>query len=109
MPVFLYEDKIGVSDIRISFKNGINSNELIKTLDEYKEDYYVKKINVNKDNYFVSCEDIRKCIDKIFDEESNNFNNTYITNGFKINEINLLTNIEYVKDFFKEDINITIN
>ena len=84
------ENNSSVSNIIVSFKDGINSNKLIDLFKDYKDEYYVKEIIGEKNNYYVSCISIEKCISQI-SEENKYGDISYFISGFKVKNIKLLT------------------
>lgn len=103
-PVISYEEplKSSVRNVLIKFNNGINSKNLSNLFISYDEDYYVEKIN----NTFVSCDEINSCLKIIYDEKNEEFSNVYLANGFRVNEVNILTYLESIKTFLEaNDIN----
>ena len=103
-PVISYEEPLesSVRNVLIKFNNGINSKNLSNLFISYDEDYYVEKIN----NTFVSCDEINNCLKIIYDEKNEEFSNVYLANGFRVNEVNILTYLESIKTFLEaNDIN----
>ena len=103
-PVISYEEplKSSVRNVLIKFNNGINSKNLSNLFISYDDDYYVEKIN----NTFVSCDEINSCLKIIYDEKNEEFSNVYLANGFRVNEVNILTYLESIKTFLEaNDIN----
>lgn len=103
-PVISYEEPLesSVRNVLIKFNNGINSKNLSNLFISYDEDYYVEKIN----NTFVSCDEINSCLKIIYDEKNEEFSNVYLANGFRVNEVNILTYLESIKTFLEaNDIN----
>lgn len=90
--VLSYEDikKDGVVTVMLDYKNGINSNSLITLLDDYNGDYYVSKLEINDADGYVSCSNIKKCIDDVFEINDTEFSTNYMASGFKINKAYLI-------------------
>lgn len=100
-PVISYESalKDGVNSLEISFNNGVNSIVLSKLFNNYKDDYYVTKINdVN-----VSCNVIDDCIKRVYNQEDEEFNTIYLANGFKVNKIWVLTRLGEIKTYLDDN------
>ena len=98
-------DKNNISDYKIMFVNGINSNKLQEIFYLYKKDYLIFKIN----KYDVSCDDINICINQIYKEQTLDFEIERIVNGFKINVIELVVSKEDIQDIFnKKDLTYKI-
>lgn len=110
IPVVSYNDNNTVLNIKLEFKNGINSDKLINIFNNYNYEYYVKGIILkNKNNYELSCASINKCINDIYKLEDNYFNETYVTNGVPIINVIMLAYNDEIIDFLnKNNISYTI-
>lgn len=89
-PVFINDETTNdVCKIKIVYENGKNSNDVKKIFDNYNNEYYIKKIIMDNNEYDVGCDTFDKCINQIVNTDSS-FENKYIVNGFKIKEIYFL-------------------
>ncbi len=92
MPVFSYDnEQRSIKNITIRFENGINSTELSNKFKEYENDYLISGIKLDDREFNLECNDIEQCLNDIFCLEDKDFNQKYLLNGFKINEVNFIS------------------
>ena len=112
MPALSYNDinNKGMIEYEISFKDGINSNKVIDLFNNYKDEYYINLIKLkNNTSYKLSCDNIKICINYIYKNESYDFNIKYLTSGFNISSVNLISyNLDVKSIFDDKNIEYTI-
>lgn len=103
--VFSYDNinDYGVSSYSVIFENNINSNELIDLFKKYKNDYLITSIKLIDDKeYNLSCNIISKCINDIYKQETNDFNNKHI-NGITISNITIISYANDITNFLDKN------
>ena len=100
----------GVSEVTIKFDTEINCNNLEKKFSAYENDYYVKQMVIKDKTINISCNDFKKCIDDVYEEENNIFLINYISNGFSVKEVTFLAYTDEIIPFLNtNDFNYTLN
>lgn len=100
----------GVSEVTIKFNEEINCNNLEKKFSAYENDYYVKQMVIKDKTINISCNDFKKCIDDVYEEENNIFLINYISNGFSVKEVTFLAYTDEIIPFLNtNDFNYTLN
>lgn len=100
----------GVSEVTIKFNEEINCNNLEKKFSDYENDYYVKQMVIKDKTINISCNDFKKCIDDVYEEENNIFLINYISNGFSVKEVTFLAYTDEIIPFLNtNDFNYTLN
>ena len=100
----------GVSEVTIKFDTEINCNNLEKKFSAYENDYYVKQMVIKDKTINISCNDFKKCIDDVYEEENNIFLINYISNGFSVKEVTFLAYTDEIITFLNtNDFNYTLN
>lgn len=89
----------GVSEVTIKFNEEINCNNLEKKFSAYENDYYVKQMVIKDKTINISCNDFKKCIDDVYEEENNIFLINYISNGFSVKEVTFLAYTDEIIPF----------
>lgn len=92
-----------VVDLNLNFKSGINSNKLIELLNDYEDEYYIYMINYNTNISNITCSIVKECINDIYNIEDNKFIDNYLTNGFVIKNIKLLSYKDKILPFLEEN------
>ncbi len=103
--VISYQDikKEGVVTVMIYYENGINSKDLKTLFDDYEGEYYVLKLQVNKEDIMVSCSDFKNCIDEVYSFNNNEFETNYITTGFKINRVYFISYRDEIEKYLNSN------
>lgn len=100
----------GVSEVTIKFNEEINCNNLEKKFSAYENDYYVNQMVIKDKTINISCNDFKKCIDDVYEEENNIFLINYISNGFSVKEVTFLAYTDEIIPFLNtNDFNYTLN
>lgn len=93
----------GVSEVTIKFNEGINCHNLEKKFRAYESDYYVKQMVIKDKTINISCNDFKKCIDEVYEEENNTFLINYISNGFSVKEVTFLAYTDEIIPFLDDN------
>lgn len=98
--VLSYDDKqSGVVNVMISFDGGINSNDLKLFFDNYNKEYKVYNINVKDGDILVSCSDFDNCLKMVYELNNEDFETSYLVNGFMVNDVSFLAYKEEIDEY----------
>lgn len=101
--VVLEDLQKGAYKVSIEFDNGINSNDLKALFDDYDKNYFVYLFLLNNKRLDLSCDSIEQCIKNVYDVNDNDFYLKYVTNGFKIDEVELIAYKDEILSFLNKN------